>query len=395
MKLPIRDIKPNPNNPRQIKDDKFKKLVQSLKDFPEMAEVREIVINKDNVILGGNMRYKAMQEAGWTEVPVRVVDWPEDKQREFIIKDNVSGGEWDWDVLANEWDAELLDDWGLDLPTLFGEEEVEEDEAPEVSSDPPVSKLGEIYQLGRHRVMCGNSLNDMGVLMGEVKADMVFTDPPYNVDYVGGNHAEFDRPRTKTIQNDKKSDDEFFNFLVEAFGALSGVTKSGGAYYICHSDQHGHHFRNALLGTGFLIKQCIIWNKNGMVMGRQDYHWKHEPILYGWLEGGSHKFYGERNQTTVWDIDRPNRSDEHPTMKPIALIARAINNSSKTDDIILDNFLGSGSTLIACEQTDRTCYGMEIDPKYCDVIRKRYAKFIGEDELWVENTPVIKQELSE
>lgn len=390
MKLPIADLKPNPDNPRIIKDDKFEKLVQSLKDFPEMAEVREVVINKDNLILGGNMRFKAMQEAGWSEVPVRVVDWPEDKQKEFIVKDNVSGGEWDWDMVANQYELEDLEAWGVDLPIqLQNEQEVEEDDAPEVSTEPPVSKLGEIYQLGRHRLMCGSStdLGDVSELVNGQLVDLLLTDPPYNVDYTG---------KTKDalkIVNDQKSNDEFRQFLVDAFTNATMVMKEGASFYIFHADSEGYNFRGGCYDAGLQVRQCLTWIKNSMVMGRQDYQWQHEPILYGWKDGAGHSWYSDRKQTTVLNFERPTRSTEHPTMKPINILAYLINNSSKKGDIVLDLFGGSGSTLIACEQLDRTCYMMELDPKYCDVIRKRYWKFVndGNEDGWEAGTKVSEE----
>lgn len=353
--MKLSDIKPNPNNPRIIKDDKFDKLVQSLKDFPEMAEVREIVVNKDNIILGGNMRYKAMIEAVWKEAPVRVVDWPEEKQREFIIKDNVSGGDWDWDSLANQWDAVELDAWGLDVPNSFGIEETQEDDAPLVDEAiEPISKLGEVYQLGRHRLMCGDAtkVEDVGKLMNGSKADLLHTDPPYNVDYTGKTNDAL------KIDNDKMDDATFRQFLTDSFTSAVSVMKRGASFYIFHADSEGYNFRGAAKDSGMLIKQCLTWVKNTMVMGRQDYQWKHEPILYGWVDGGSHNWYADRKQTTVINFDKPMRNGEHPTMKPIGLCAYLIGNSSKTDDIVLDTFGGSGSTLIACEQTNRTCYTM-------------------------------------
>lgn len=392
MKISIDQIKPNPDNPRVIKDDKFKKLVQSLKDFPEMTEVREIVVNKDHVVLGGNMRLKAMQEAGWTEAPVKIVDWPEEKQKEFVIKDNASFGEWDYDVLANQYDVAELDAWGVDLPDYEEEQEVKEDEAPEVSDEPAKSKLGEVYQLGRHRVMCGDATSEeyANRLLGESLIDLYLTDPPYNVDYTG---------KTKDalkIDNDKMDDGEFRAFLGDSFLRADEHMKSGASFYIFHADSEGYNFRGASIDVGWLTKQCLIWKKQSMVMGRQDYHWQHEPILYGWKSGSAHNWYTDRKQTTVLEFDRPSRNSDHPTMKPITIIAYLIQNSSKAGDIVFDNFLGSGSTLIACEQTDRTCYGMELDPKYCDVIRKRYWKFVndGDETGWEENTSSIS-ELSE
>jgi DNA modification methylase len=393
VKLKVTEIKNNPNNPRLIKDDAFKKLVQSIKEFPEMLDAREIVVNKDYVILGGNMRFKAAKEAGLKEVPVKVVDWSEDKQREFIIKDNVSGGEWDWDLLANEWDTEELDAWGLELPaSLDIDADVEEDEAPEVDEKGAALSIpGTIYQLGRHRVMCGSATNeeDTNTLLGEQKIDLYLTDPPYNVDYTG---------KTKDalkIENDKMDDGEFLAFLADSHRRADEHMKNGAAFYIFHADSEGYNFRAAVKEVGWMLKQCLIWVKQTMVMGRQDYQWKHEPILYGWKAGASHSWYTDRKQTTVLEFDRPQRNAEHPTMKPLNILAYLIQNSTKAGDLVFDNFLGSGSTLMAAEQTDRTCYGMELDPKYVDVIRKRYAKHTNGGELpedWAELTKEINNE---
>lgn len=386
MKLKISDIKPNPDNPRIIKDDAFKKLVQSLKDFPEMAEVRNIVVNKDHVILGGNMRYKAMVDAGWKEIPVQVVDWPEDKQREFIIKDNVSGGEWDWDILANEWDTDLLEDWGLDLPNGFNDDEVEEDEAPEVSSEPPVSKLGEIYQLGRHRVMCGDSLTDVPTLMNGTKVDITFTDPPYNA----LKSWKKDEAKSETrlnpndwFANDNMSWEEYAVFLDTIFKSLQGHST-----YICCDYRIYPIILEALASTEYELKHCIVWVKNMWGLGKR-YRFQHEFIVYATKPKAV--FTGDRSQSDVWEI-KVDREGDHKTPKPIALCAKGITNSTNKEDVVLDLFLGSGSTLIACEQTDRTCYGMELDPRYVDVIRKRYAKFTSPDTWeteWETLTPSV------
>lgn len=383
----LSEIKPNPDNPRYIRDENYKKLVQSIKDFPEMRDIREIVVNKDMVILGGNMRYRAMQEAGIKETQVKIVDLSEEKQREFIIKDNLESGEWNWDELANSWEQEKLEEWGLDTQKDWVREVIE-DEAPEISNEPAISKLGEIYQLGRHRVMCGDStkIEDVEKLMGEQRADLLLTDPPYNVEYVG---------KTKdalTIKNDRMENDGFLQFLTDAFETMFMFAKEGASFYIWHADSEGYNFRTACKQIGFTVRQCLIWNKNSMVMGRQDYQWKHEPCLYGWKDGASHSWYADRKQTTIIDFDRPTKSEDHPTMKPVGLMSYCINNSSKSGDIILDIFLGSGSTLIACEQTNRTCYGMELDPKYVDVIRKRYTKYTYPDKWekeWESLTPKI------
>lgn len=281
-----------------------------------------------------------------------------------------------------------------DLDTILGdgsdseeedEGESDDDTAPDADTTaPPKSKPGEIYQLGPHRLLCGDATEPAQVqaLMAGEKADLVFTDPPYNVEYVG---------KTKdalTIQNDKQSDGDFYQFLLDAFTALAQVTKPGGGIYICHADSEGLNFRKAMVDAGYLLKQCIIWNKNSMVMGRQDYQWKHEPILYGWREGGPHYFTPERNHTTVWDIPRPSRSVDHPTMKPVDLIKVAIRNSSKKGAIVVDTFGGSGSTMSACEAMGRVCYIMELDPIYVDVIRRRYAQLIDAPD-WEAATPVV------
>ena len=400
MQVPIAQVHPNPSNPRFIKDDKYKALVQSIKDFPEMAEARPIVVNKEHMILGGNMRYRAMKEAGYTFVAIKVVDWSEAKQREFIAKDNIGFGEWDWELLANEWDAEELTSWGLDLPASFGSDEVEEDEAPAVSEDPPVSKLGEIYQLGKHRLMCGDS-TDFGAvsdLMNGKQADMVFTDPPYGVSYEEGlvdkdsrmkAHRSITRENTQ-IENDTIKDDEgLYNFLLDAFKNLSYFTKHG--IYVCFASNRTMPFMRAWKDADLYHASTIIWAKDRLVMGRGHYHYQYEPILYGWKKKSTGKWMGDRSQSNLWNLNRPTVNDVHPTMKPIELVTKALNNSSGSEDIVLDLFLGSGSTLIACEQTDRICYGMELDPRYCDVIRRRYWKFVnnGDETGWEENTPLI------
>lgn len=368
QKVKITQIKPNPNNPRVIKDDKFAKLVESLRNFPEMAEVRPIVVNTDMIILGGNVRFRAMKEAGWKTVPVQIVNWAEDKQREFIIKDNVSGGEWDWEMLANEWDAEQLDEWGLDVPDFTGQTlEAEEDDFDTTPPEEPKTVLGDLYEIGEHRLLCGDSTQTdtfEKLMQGEL-ADMVVTDPPYNVAYEG---------KTKdalTIENDSMGDDDFYKFLYDFYSALTTAVKKGGSIYVWHAPSEVINFGKAMVDAGWLLKQQLIWVKNTMVMGRQDYQWKHEPCLYGWLAGDSHKWYSDRKQTTVINFDRPNRNGEHPTMKPIGLFGYQISNSSKIGDIVIDAFGGSGTAMVACEQMKRKARVIEFDPKYCDVIVKR------------------------
>ena len=368
----LSEIKPNPNNPRLIKDDKFKKLCQSIKDFPEMLELRPIVVNKDHIILGGNMRYKAAKEIGLKEIPVTIADLTPEQEREFLIKDNVSGGEWDWELLANEWDSEELEAWGLDIPDFGADEvlEAEEDDFDATPPEEPITVLGDLYEIGEHRLLCGDSTqtDTFEKLMNGELADMVVTDPPYNVAYEGGTKEKL------TIQNDSMGNDEFYKFLYDFYSALTTAVKKGGAIYVWHASSEVINFGKAMVDAGWLLKQQLIWVKNTMVMGRQDYQWKHEPCLYGWLAGDSHKWYSDRKQTTVIQWDKPLRNGEHPTMKPIGLFGYQIENSSKVNDIVIDAFGGSGTTMVACHQLKRKARLIEYDPKYCDVIVKRMIK---------------------
>jgi site-specific DNA-methyltransferase (adenine-specific) len=419
-KVKITEVIANPNNPRLIKDDKFKKLVKSIQDFPDMLNVRPIVVNKDMVVLGGNMRLKAIKEAGHTEVAVQIVDWTEDKQKEFIVKDNVGYGEWDWDDLANNWDADELTEWGLDIPGFVNEEtipEVIEDdyEIPdEINTD--IVK-GDLFEIGEHKLLCGSSTetDTWSKIFGQELADMVMTDPPYNVNYEGGTGLK--------IMNDEMSNDSFYQFLYDFYTALGSYTKAGGAWYVWHADSEGANFRQAFKDSGLLLKQCLVWVKNAMVMGRQDYHWKHEPCLYGWKEGAAHYFTDDRTKTTVIEdqvdyrklskkelldlvkeitsdkqkttilhCDKPYKNDVHPTMKPIKLLAPLIENSSKVGQLIADGFLGSGSTMVASHQLKRKCYGTELDPKYCQVIVDRMQKLDPTLEIKKNGQAYIKTE---
>ena len=373
MKVSIHTLRENPENPRSISGEKFEKLVNSIRQFPEMMEARPIVVDQNNVILGGNMRFKAAKEAGLQEVDVYVASWDEAKNPEFIIKDNVGFGEWDWDMLANEWDAVLLDDWGLDV---WQEEEEKEgltdpDEVPEVPAD-PVTQPGDLWILGEHRLLCGDSTKaeDMERLMDGKLAHLWLTDPPYNVNYEGGTGLK--------IENDNMADSEFRQFLCDAYANAATGLCPGAAFYIWHADIEGYNFRGAAHDIGWQIRQCLIWVKSSLVMGRQDYQWKHEPCLYGWIKGASHFWNSDRKQTTVLEFDKPRKNGEHPTMKPVELVEYCMSNSSTKGQIVLDSFLGSGSTLIAAEKTGRKCYGMELDPKYCDVIVKRWEDFTGQ-----------------
>jgi site-specific DNA-methyltransferase (adenine-specific) len=297
--VPINEVKSNPNNPRIIKDDKFKKLVASIKELPQMLELRPIVVNEDMIVLGGNMRLKACKEAGLKEIPIiKASELNEEQQRAFIIKDNVGFGEWDWDALANEWDAEQLDQWGLDLPSdLIVEEEIEvEEDDYEIPDEINTNiVIGDLFEIGEHRLLCGDStqVDTWDKVMNEKLCDMVMTDPPYNIAYIG---------KTKdalTIQNDDMSDSNFYQFLYDFYTALGSYTKKGGAWYVWHASTETANFSTAMRNSGLLLKQYLVWVKNSMVMGRQDYQWKHELCLYGWKEGAAHYFTNERNHTTV------------------------------------------------------------------------------------------------
>lgn len=372
-KIKVSTLKPNPDNPRVIRDEKFKKLVQSIKDFPQMMSLRPMVVDESNVLLGGNMRLRAIQELGMKEIPdawvKRAADLTEEQKKEFIIKDNVGFGEWDWDILADEWDAEQLEDWGLDIPEWDNEEvlEAEEDDFDVTPPENPQTVLGDLYEIGDHRLLCGDSTQTDAFekLMDGELADMVITDPPYNVAYEGGTKEKL------TIQNDSMSNDDFYTFLYDFYTALTTAVKKGGAIYVWHAPSEIINFAKAMVDAGWLLKQQLIWVKNTMVKGRQDYQWKHEPCLYGWLSGDSHKWYSDRKQTTVINFDKPARNGEHPTMKPIGLFGYQIENSSKVGDIVIDAFGGSGTTMVACEQLKRKARVIEYDPKYCDVIVRR------------------------
>jgi len=388
-------IKSNPNNPRIIKDDKFAKLVESIKSFPEMLKLRPIVVNEDMIVLGGNMRLKACKEAGLKVVPIiKANELSIEQQKEFIIKDNVGFGEWDYSMLANEWDAEQLTEWGLDIPDFKIEGEVEEDDfdVPDGGIETDIV-LGDLFEIGEHRLLCGDSTqtDTFEKLMQGEMADMVVTDPPYNVAYEGATKEKL------TIQNDSMGNDDFYKFLYDFYSALTTAVKKGGAIYVWHASSEIINFAKAFVDAGWLLKQQLIWVKSSMVLGRQDYQWKHEPCLYGWLKGDSHKWYSDRKQTTVIEWDKPQRNGEHPTMKPIGLFAYQIENSSKQGDIVIDAFGGSGTTMVACEQLKRKAMVIEFDPKYCQVIIDRMIKLDPSIKITKNGKPYASQpkELSE
>ncbi len=361
-KIKTSKIKSNPDNPRIIKDERFKGLVQSIKEFPEMLELRPIVVDKDLMVLGGNMRLKACKELKLKEVYItKAENLTEEQKKEFIIKDNTSFGEWDYSQLS-EWDNEQLNEWGIE--GLEEEEKeikglIEDDYIPEVKESKV--KLGDIWQLGEHRIMCGDSTSsdDVEKLMNGEKADMVFTDPPYNIDYQGV------KDRREKIKNDKMSDEDFTEFLINSLNVDTDT------FYVCCSWQYSHLFRKALENLNKPVKSFIVWNKVNPAQHLDKYFKQHEIILYYGEFGGQKTLRGD-----IWEVKRE-RNTVHPTMKPISLIEIALIDN-KDKKLIYDAFLGSGSTLIAAEKLNRKCYGMELDEKYCDVIIERWEQFTGQ-----------------
>lgn len=391
-------LNPAPYNPRFISAEEFKGLTKSLETF---GQQENLIVNKDMTLISGHQRYEAMKKLGWTEATCNVVDLDkhQEKKLNVIMNSTAISGKYD-DLKLSEILEELkLDDDYESLrlnvlePLDLSPTEVEEDEAPEVSSEPPVSKLGEVYRLGRHRLMCGDSvsLDDAALLMNGAKAKMVFTDPPWNVNYGAVKAGNKQGYKPRTIENDNMGED-FTPWMNAVFSTLNAISESGCPTYVVMSAQEWGGLMQSLKDNGYHWSSTIIWAKDRLVLSRKDYHTQYEPIWYGWKDDAPRICpVQDRKQSDLWQIDRPSKSDEHPTMKPIELVAKAVQNSSSKDDAVLDLFGGSGSTLIACEQLGRTCYMMELDPKYVDVIRKRYWKFIndGNEEGWEEGTPTV------
>lgn len=380
--MKIDEVKPYPNNPRN-NDDGVEAVANSIKQF---GWQQPIVMDKDNIIIVGHTRYKAAKKLGMDKVPVVVASNLSDEQvRAYRLADNKTGELTDWDMsLLDDELGDIADidmsDFGFDLDIPEDEEEVQEDDFDDEVPEEPKSKLGQIYQLGRHRLMCGDSTNPEMVkkLVGGVQCDLLLTDPPYNVGYEGKQSSKM------TIKNDRQKDDEFYKFLFNAFSAAKDNLKQGASFYIWYASSEVVNFTNAANNSGLSIRENLIWEKNNIVLGRQDYQWKHEPCLYGWVEGGSHSWYSDRKQTTVMHFDKPQRADLHPTMKPVALFDYQIKNSTKSGDVVLDLFGGSGTTIMACEQDGRNACVMEYDPKYVDVIIKRWEDFTGKKAELIE-----------
>lgn len=361
----ISKIKLNPNNPRIIKDDKFKNLVNSIKAFPKMLEIRPIVVNDDMIVLGGNMRLRACQEADLKEIPIiKAAELTPEEQKQFIIRDNIAHGEWDWSMLANDWDNEDLKEWGLDVPEF---EEIpkdgltDEDAAPE-PPDAPKTKLGDIYKLGSHRLMCGDSssIDAVDKLMNGDRADVVFTDPPYGYSY------ESNHQNKHTIL---MNDDKMIDFAPACYASML----ENSSIFVCGSFQNIGKWID-YISEHFNYKNLIVWKKNNWSMGdlKGAFAGQHELIIFA--HKGRVELLGKRDPD-VWSFDRV-PPEIHPTQKPVELIEYAM--SKVKSGIVLDLFGGSGSVLIACEKTNRDCRMMELDPKYCDVIVKRWEDFTGQ-----------------
>jgi len=382
IKRKIADLIPYARNSRTHSDEQVNQIASSIKEF---GFTNPIIIDEQGGIIAGHGRVMAAKKLGMKELPcIEATGWTEAQKKAYVIADNklaLNAG-WDEKMLSLEFDE--LKELGFDLSlTGFSSDEIlalkpleetvgltDEDEVPD-APEVPKTVLGDVWLLGDHRLMCGDSTSIDAVekLMDGQKADQMVTDPPYNVDYKGSTG--------KTIKNDNQTDSAFRQFLTDAFTCAYAVMKAGASYYIWHADLESYNFRGACKDSGLPVRSCLIWNKDSFVMGRSDYHWKHEPCLYGWKEGSSHLWASDRKQSTILQCAKPKSNDVHPTMKPVELMEYQIKNNTKGSDIVLDLFGGSGSTLIACEKTSRHCRMMELDPKYCDVIIKRWQDFVG------------------
>lgn len=379
--LDINDLKPYGRNAKKHPKEQVQRIVNSIKEFGMCDPIG--IWGKDNLIVEGHGRLFALKELGYTEVPVIRLDHLTEEQRKAytLAHNKTNESEWDIELLLDE----LNDITDFDMSDFGFELEEESEEPKEVVEDDfdgevpeePKSKLGDIYQLGEHRLMCGDStkVEDVEKLMNGNKADLILTDPPYNVDYEGSSGMK--------IQNDNMDGESFKTFLTDVFRNVDSVMKEGAAFYIWFADVETYNFTAAVKEVGWKLAQTLIWVKNSLILGRKDYHFKHEPCLYGWKLGASHNWYGDRRQVTTLEFNKPSRNEMHPTMKPLDLIGYQIKNSSKSNDIVLDVFGGSGSTLVACEQLNRKCYTMELDPKYVDVIINRWETLTGKEAVLI------------
>ena len=383
----VKDLLPADYNPRkdlQPGDPEYEKLKRSIEQF---GYVEPVIWNKQTGrVVGGHQRLKVLIDSGITEVDVVVVDMNTEKEKALNIALNKISGEWDTDKLAlviadlqgADFDVSLTGFEPEELDDLFRDDVkdgVKEDDFDvEAELQKPVfSKAGDLWMLGEHRLFCGDSTKSetYELLMNGKHAQLVVTDPPYNVDYKG---------TAGKIKNDKMAEDQFEQFLLAAYSQMYESMTDDASIYVFHSDSHGLAFRKAFEEAGFYLSGCCIWKKQSLVLGRSPYQWQHEPVLFGWKKKGKHQWYTGRKESTIWEFDKPKKNADHPTMKPVALVAYPIMNSTMTGCLVLDPFGGSGSTLIACEQTGRTCYTVELDEKFCDVIVKRYIDQVGSAE---------------
>ena len=378
------DLLPADYNPRKdLKpgDAEYEKLKRSIEQF---GYVEPVIWNKTTGrVVGGHQRLKVLMDMGLSEVDCVVVEMDEDREKTLNIALNKISGDWDKDKLAlliadlqgADFDVSLTGFEPAEIYDLFkdslkdGVKEDDFDVGAELEK-PTMTKSGDIWSLGRHRLICGDSTKaeTYDLLMGSTKANLVITDPPYNVNYEGS---------AGKIKNDNMADDAFYNFLLAAYTQMHAAMADDASIYVFHADTEGLNFRRAFADAGFYLSGCCIWKKQSLVLGRSPYQWQHEPCLYGWKKNGKHQWYTGRKETTIWEFDKPKKNGDHPTMKPIPLLAYPIMNSSMTNSVVLDPFGGSGSTLIACEQTNRICYTIELDEKFCDVIVKRYIEQVG------------------
>lgn len=386
----INKLIPYVNNARTHNAQQINKLRSSLREF---GFINPVIIDRDFNVIAGHGRIMAAKEEGINEVPCVFVDYLTEAQKKaYILADNrmAMDAGWDEELLKVEIEALQAEDFNLSL-TGFDESELAgffdtADDAKEDDFDvdaelekPPVTKSGDLWLLGNHRLLCGDSTKEDSytLLMNGKKANLVVTDPPYNVNYQG---------TAGKIKNDNLENDKFYQFLFDAFTCMEKTMADDASIYVFHADTEGLNFRKAFADAGFYLSGTCIWKKQSLVLGRSPYQWQHEPCLFGWKKNGKHQWYSDRKQTTIWEFDKPKKNGDHPTMKPVPLIAYPIKNSSMSNCIVLDPFGGSGSTLIACEQTNRICHTIELDEKYCDVIVKRYIEQVGT----AENVSVVR-----
>ena len=383
-KKQVTDLLPTEYNPRkELKpgDSEYEKLKRSLEQF---GYVEPVIWNKTTGrVVGGHQRLRVMKDMGLTEVECVVVELPEDKEKALNIALNKISGEWDKDKLAllisdlqgTDFDVSLTGFEPAEIDDLFKDtlkDGVKDDNfnVEEELQKPTFSKAGDLWMLGRHRLVCGDSTKPetFELLMNGIKANLTITDPPYNVNYEGS---------AGKIKNDNMENNAFYEFLLAAFRNTEAVMADDASIYVFHADTEGLNFRKAFSDAGFYLSGTCIWKKQSLVLGRSPYQWQHEPVLFGWKKKGKHQWYTGRKESTIWEFDKPKKNGDHPTMKPIPLLAYPIMNSSMSNTVVLDPFGGSGSTLIACEQTDRICCTVELDEKFCDVIVKRYIEQVG------------------